>query len=257
MNLLGNYSFGLPLMAIAIIHFIRRRPDAYWLWIIMMGGGLGALVYICVEVLPDLGLLRDQFRIFSHRKRIRQLEVLILDNPSAGNYEELADLYLEQKNYLKAKDCYDRAISTRTDSPDPFYRRALCEINLNDFTNAAADLERVLQKDRNYDYQRAAGLMAHAWSQIGKTEQADRMFQQITETSTLSETQYNYACFLAAQGKPAEAKGWAQKVLAKKITMPRYLKRRERPWFRKAAALLKKLPQAKTPSPTQSQIQQA
>jgi len=44
MNLLGNYSFGLPLMAIAIIHFIRRRPDAYWLWIIMMGGGLGALV---------------------------------------------------------------------------------------------------------------------------------------------------------------------------------------------------------------------
>jgi hypothetical protein len=252
MNLLGNYSFGLPLMAIAIIHFIRRRPDAYWLWIIMMGGGLGALVYICVEVLPDLGLLRDQFRIFSHRKRIRQLEVLILDNPSAGNYEELADLYLEQKNFVKAKECYDRAISTRTDSPDPFYRRAICEINLNEFASAAVDLERVVQKDPNYDYQRAAGLLAYAWSQSGKPEQAERLFQQITETSTLSETQYNYARFLAGQGKPTQAREWAQKIISKKVTMPRYLKRRERPWFRKAASLLKKLP-----NPAQSQAQQA
>lgn len=257
MGLFGNYSFGLPLMLIAIVHFIRRRPDWYWLWIIMMGGGLGALVYIVMEVLPDLGLLRQEFRIFSHRKRIRQLEVLILDNPSAGNYEELADLYLEQKKFQKAKECYDRAISTRTDSPDPFYRRAICELELSDFPSAAADLEHVIQKDRNYDYQRAAGLLAFAWSQTGRTEQADALFQQVTQTSTLSETQYNYARFLAVQGKTAEARQWAQKVLAKKITMPRYLKRRERPWFRRAAALLKKLPDLKPVSPNPGQAQGA
>jgi len=229
-------------MVIALIHFARRRPDTYWLWIIMMGGGLGALVYIVVEVLPDLGLLRQQFRIFSHRKRIRQLETLILDNPSAGNYEELADLYLEQKKYAVAKDCYDRAISTRTDSPDPFYRRALCELELSDFAAASDDLERVVKKEPSYDYQRAAGLLAYAWSQNGKPEQAAQLFAQITETSTLSETQFNYAYFLAAHGKTPEARQWAQRVLAKKVTMPRYLKRRERPWFRKASILLRKLP---------------
>jgi hypothetical protein len=242
MNLFGNYSFGLPLVVIALIHFARRRPDTYWLWIIVMGGGLGALAYICVEVLPDLGLLRQQFRIFSHRKRIRQLEVLILDNPSAGNYEELADLYLEQKKFAIAKDCYDRAISTRTDSPDPFYRRALCELELNEFAAAASDLERVVRIDSNYDYQRAAGLLAYAWSRNGKPEQAAQLFEQITQTSTLSETQYNYARFLAEHGKTPEARQWAQKILAKKVTMPRYLKRRERPWFRKASMLLRKLP---------------
>jgi len=157
MNLFGNYSFGLIFVVIAIVHFIRRRPNTYWLWIIMLGGGLGALVYIVVEVLPDLGLLRQSFRVYSHRKRIAQLETLILDNPSAGNYEELADLYLEQKKYAKAKECYDRAISTRTDSPDPFYRRALCELELNDFASALTDLERVIKIDRNYDYQRSSG----------------------------------------------------------------------------------------------------
>jgi len=242
MNLFGNYSFGLILVAIAVVHFIRRRPNAYWLWIIMLGGGLGALVYIVMEVLPDLGLLRESFRIFSHRKRITQLEALILDNPSAGNYEELADLYLEQKKYAKAKDCYDRAISTRTDSPDPYYRRALCELELNDFAAAVKDLEHVTQLDRNYDFQRAAGLLAYAWAQTGQSDRAASLFGKVTETSTLSETQYNYARFLAERGQAPEARQWAQKIMAKKATMPGYLKRRERPWFRKASALLKRLP---------------
>jgi hypothetical protein len=242
MYLFGNYGFGLILVVLALVHFVRRRPDNYWLWIILMGGGLGALVYICAEVLPDLDLLRQQFRILAHRKKIRQLEVMVLDNPSAGNYEELADLYLEQKKYSTAKDCYDRAISTRTDSPDPFYRRALCELELNDFAAAADDLERVVKKDASYDYQRAAGLLAYAWSRNGKAEKAAQLFAQITETSTLSETQFNYALFLAEHGKTPEARQWAQKVLAKRVTMPRYLKRRERPWFRKAATLLRRLP---------------
>jgi hypothetical protein len=242
MNLFGNYSFGLIFVAIAIVHFIRRRPDTYWLWVIMIGGGLGALIYIVVEVLPDLGLLRQSFRVFSHRKRIAQLETLILDNPSAGNYEELADLYLEQKKFAKAKECYDRAISTRTDSPDPFYRRALCELELNDFAAALTDLERVIKIDRNYDYQRAAGLLAYALARTGQPEQAATWFGQVVQTSTLSETQYNYANFLAERGQPSEAKQWVQKILAKKATMPSYLKRRERPWFRKASALLKRLP---------------
>ena len=43
MNLFGNYSFGFIFVAIAVVHFIRRRPDTYWLWIILMGGGIGAL----------------------------------------------------------------------------------------------------------------------------------------------------------------------------------------------------------------------
>jgi hypothetical protein len=52
----------------------------------------------------------------------------------------------------------------------------------------------------------------------------------------------NYATFLAAQNRPAEAREWAERVLANKAAMPRYLQRRERSWFSKAKALLKRLP---------------
>ena len=33
------YPWGFVLQALAILHFIRRRPENYWLWIILIGGG--------------------------------------------------------------------------------------------------------------------------------------------------------------------------------------------------------------------------
>ena len=89
------FQYGIVLQALAIVHFVRRRPDTYWLWIILIGGGLGALAYILIEVIPDAGLLRGTFQKFPRRKRIKELQIAIIDNPSVGNYEELGDLYLD------------------------------------------------------------------------------------------------------------------------------------------------------------------
>jgi hypothetical protein len=233
--------YAMILVALAIVHFVRRRPDTYWLFIIMMGGVVGALAYILVEVIPDLGLLRGTFEVFPRRNRIKHLQFAILDNPSAGNYEELGDLYLDDKQFTRARESLDRVIAMRTDSVDPFYRRALAEIALNDFAAATADLEEVIRRDPKYDYHRAAGLLAHSLGKVGRRDEAHRLFADVTQISTLSETQYLYASFLAAEGQPAEARVWAQRILAKKPTMPAYIRRRERPWFRKANALLRRL----------------
>ena len=89
-------------IALAIIHFIRRRPDTYWLFIILFLGPLGATIYLLVEALPDVGLLRQSFKVFPRRRRIHELEAAVLDNPSAGNYEELADLYMSRPEFLES-----------------------------------------------------------------------------------------------------------------------------------------------------------
>src|SRR5947209_5333989 len=114
------YPYGIILQAIAILHFARRRPNTFWIWIIIMGGGLG-------------------------------------------------------------------------------------EIALGDFPAAAADLDEVVKRDAKYDYHRAAGLLAHALGKVGQRERASALFAQVTQISTLSETQYNYACFLADEKRTSEA----------------------------------------------------
>jgi hypothetical protein len=236
------YPYGIVLQALAIAHFVRRRPEAFWLWIILIGGGVGAAVYILAEVVPDAGLLRGAFDALPRRKRIRYLEAAVLDNPSVGNYEELGDLYLDDGQYGKARECFDRVITPRTESADPYYRRALAAMALGDLQAAEADLAHVTRVDPRYDYQRAAGLHAHVLAQLGRRDEAAARFAEVTTTSTLSETQYNYARLLADWGRTDEAREWARRILAKKPTMPAYVRRRERPWFRKANALLKRLP---------------
>jgi hypothetical protein len=231
----------LLLMGVAIVHFIRRRPDTYWIFIIIFLGWIGALVYIVAEVIPDAGLLRGSFEAFPRRRRIHELEQAIRDNPSAGNYEELGLLYLDDGDFARARACYDRSIAQRTDSIDPFYRRGVAEVELGDFAAAVPDLEHAITADPDYDFNRGIGLLAHAYAQTGQPEKAGKFFQQATRISTTSETYYNYALFLQSQGRNDEARQWAQKILDKRATMPGYQKRRERGWFRKAYALLARL----------------
>ena len=244
MGLLSHLLFpwGLLLQGFAIIHFIRRRPDIYWIFIILFLGPLGALIYIFVEAVPDIGLLRQSFKVFPRRKRISELETIVRDNPSSGNYEELGDLYMDDGRLQLARAAFDKAIAARADTLDPFYRRGVCALLLGDAAGALPDLERVVSKEPDYDFHRSAGLLAHAYAQTGQREKAEALFRQVTAQSTSSETYLNFAGMLASEGRNAEARDWAQKVLDKKPTMPAYLRRRERPRFRRAHEMLKRLP---------------
>ena len=244
MGLLSHLLFpwGLLLQGFAIIHFVRRRPDVYWIFIILFLGPVGAIIYIFVEVAPDVGLLRQSFKVFPRRKRISELETIVRDNPSSGNYEELGDLYMQNDRLQVARTAFDKAIAARADTLDPFYRRGVCALLLGDAAAALPDLERVVGNEPDYDFQRSAGLLAQAYALTGQREKAEALFRQVTARSTSSETYLNFADMLASEQRNTEAREWAQKVLDKKPTMPAYLRRRERPWFRKASEMLKRLP---------------
>jgi len=114
------YPWGFLLQGLAIFHFIRRRPDTWWIYVILFLGPIGALVYLFAEALPDIGLARQSFKVFPRRKRIRQLEIAIQDNPSAGNYEELGDLYIDDGKLPQAREAFNKAIAARSDTLDSF-----------------------------------------------------------------------------------------------------------------------------------------
>lgn len=236
------FRWGLILQAIALVHFARRRPESFWLFVIIFLGGLGAAVYIVIEVVPDLGLLRGVFDRFGRRRRIRALEAIVRENSATGNIEELADLLWEERQFARARALYDQVISPRTEDLDPYYRRGITALELKDPAAAVADFERVVGKDPKYDFHRAMGLLGQAYALTNQPEKADAAFQAALDMSTLSETEVNYASFLAAQGRAAEARVIAQRMLDRRHSIPRYLQRRERPWFRKARAIINKLP---------------
>ncbi len=154
--------WGLIVQVVALVHFFRRRPSGFWLFVIFFGGSLGALVYIVIEMLPDAGLLRNTIPgIRPEIARIAVVETAILDNPSAANFEELGELYWDEKQYAKALEAFDRAIATRSDSPHCFYRRGLCLMTaLEQPAEAVPDFERVVRGDPKWDSYRVQLMLA-------------------------------------------------------------------------------------------------
>jgi hypothetical protein len=232
--------FGVALIAMALFHFFRRQPSGYWIYLILFLGPLGAAIYLAIEALPEL-FDPGAFRFLERGRRLRQVQVELHQNPSAGNYEELGLLLLDKKDWAGARRCYDKALAQRTDSLDPFYRRGLAEVELGDFEAARSDLERVVLSDAGYDFQRAAGLLAYADWKTGNVERAARLFENVLRTSTLTETQLHYAEFLAGQGKRDEARQQALRIRGKRAGMPGFQRRRERKLFWQNSALLRKL----------------
>jgi len=231
----------LILQVVAIIHFIRHRPETYWIFIIIFLGPVGALIYLIVEALPDFVAFSPAFRNQPRRKRITELAAIVRENPSAANYEELGDLLMDEGRLAEARNAFDSAIGARSDTLECFYRRGVCALKTGDAAGAIPDLERVVKKEPNHDFYRAAGLLAHAHALSGDKKKAESIFLQAIERSTLAETYLNFAEMLAAEGRKEEARQWAQKVLDRELTMPKYLRRREQKWFRSANEMLKRL----------------
>lgn len=237
----GLFAYGFLLQLAAVIHWARKRPDTFWLWIIIIGGFIGALAYFLIEGMPDFDSLARRLKGPGRRRRIRVLRALVLDNPSAGNFEELGELLLLEKRYGEAREAFDRALAVRTDSIDPFYRRALALFQLRDYEAAARDLRHVTTVDPTYDYSSAFCLYARTLGQMNRTTEALAAFDQLVERSHSAETLYEAAKFFAENGRETSAREIVQRIVARELTMPRYQKRRDRRWLRKAKALDRKL----------------
>src|SRR5258708_22317510 len=103
---LGHFfGYGVILQIIAIVHFIRRRPDGFWIWVIFLGGGFGAIIYLVAEALPAFASMQHSMHGFSRRSRIRLLEATVFENPSAGHLEELGEPLVDERQGARARPC--------------------------------------------------------------------------------------------------------------------------------------------------------
>jgi len=244
------FGYGFVIQILAIVVWARRGGDRFWIWIIIIGGVIGAIAYFLIDGMPDFRALARTFKGPARRRQIRILRALVLDNPSAGNYEQLGELLIQERKWAEARDAFDKAIASRTDLLDPFYWRGVAAFELGDDAAAIADLQRVVASDPKYDYSRAMCLLARALARAGRTEEAGTTFDRLTGMTSAAESMSWAAEFYAGQGRNAEALGIVENILARKPTMPAYQKRRDRLWLWKASRLRRKLRKLAGPART-------
>src|SRR5258705_10011208 len=171
------YPWGFLVQIVALVHFFwRRRSSFIWVWIIFIGGFVGAAAYLIVEVLSEADLFRMALQGRARKARISGVEAQILDNPSVANLEELGELFWDEKDYNKAREACGRAVLTRSASPRTFYRRGLCALELGDAAAAVPDLEFAFQNEPKLDFYRGGMFLARAYLAAGRDAEAEEVF---------------------------------------------------------------------------------
>lgn len=240
--MLGHFfGWGFIIQLIAIVHCVKRGRERFWIWIILFGGVVGALAYFITEGMPDWDDMKRSFRGPARRKRITTLRAYVRENPSAGNYEELGALLIEERKWREAREAFDRAIQSRSDLLDTFYWRGVAAFEVGDDAAAIKDLEHVAKIQPKYDYSRVQCFLARALARSGRTAEAMAAFERLIEISTSSESIVTAAEFFAANGREAQARELVEIILTRRETMPAYQRRRDRVWLSMAKKLNRKL----------------
>jgi hypothetical protein len=236
------YPWGMFVQIAALAHFFwRRRAGFIWLWIIFIGGFVGAAAYFIVEVFSEADLLRAALHRRARKERIALIDARIIDNPSVANLEELGELWWDERDYAKARDAFNRAVGAGTDATRTFYRRGLCSLEVGDVTSAVPDLEYAFRTDPKLDFYRGGMFLARAYAATGRSADAAKVFASAMEHTSTPEMLFSYAEFLTTQSRSDEAREWLTRLEETKRTAPRFVQRTDAAWFSKGRALAKQL----------------
>lgn len=227
-----------------LIHFFRTRPEFYWFFVILFLGPLGAAIYFFVEVLPGIQWKLPAIQRFERKRRREWLEKIIAESPSQAAMAELAAIYAAEGLDPRAIELFSRAIQLDPEDPASLLGRGACYQRLADYPKAVADFKRLLEVEPSHRFHSGYLALADAYEAMGEEDKAIETYEAVLGRTTLSAAYYGYGRLLAQRGETERAHKMMEEILAKRTTLPRYLRRQERPWFRKANELLKTLPAA-------------
>ena len=242
-------SFGLlelALQAMLAIHAGRTGRLQPWLYIIMIPG-LGPLLYIVVELVPEwlrgyggqkataqLGRVLAPGR--AYRDLFRKVEIA----PTVHNKIHLAEECLNLGRATEALALYE-SCATGMYVNDPAVRQGLARARFaaNDFDGAITELDRLRHNTPEARNPEGHLLYARALEAAGRTQEALAEYHALSDYYPGEEARCRYADLLAHAGQPDLAREQYREIIRRVDLQGNVYRRPQRTWYdtaRKAVA---------------------
>lgn len=228
------YIFILALQVLCIIHAYKTgRRDMIYLLIFLPG--IGTLVYIVVEILPEVG--RGEFfhnlqRYIFPRALLRDLERRRDTADTVTNRLALAEAYGDQKQYGKAIPLVKSCLSDLyTNDPGILMLLARLQLQAGQYAASIETFDRVFAT-KKVIMKKAEDELAYARALEGNGDamRAEEEYKKVIRIHHSLEGMYRYGLLLKKQQRPQEARSQFQSVINEIGTHPRYVRRLNRKW---------------------------
>jgi hypothetical protein len=230
-----------------IVHVIKTGRNQLWIWVlILLPGGVGALAYLAVEILPDL--LRSR----TAQRTARGLRRAMDPGAQLRRYEDEARVtgnVAARQRYaaeLARHQRYDEAIAQYTQAlsglyehdPDLMLGLAQAQFAKGDARAARTTLDELISQNPGFRSPDGHLLYARSLAAEGNVAKALEEYRALAPSYPGAEAAVRYAQLLQAEGQYPEAQRVARELLEQARIAPRHYRRAQREWLDAAQKIL-------------------
>ena len=220
------------------VHIYKTGRPYWWIAIVVMVPGFGALVYLLFEVIPHAGGSRHVKRVIKHFDPGMDLRARLVEVERCGSMQNKAALADELINAGQCDDAirlYKSAMDGNF-SDDIHLQFGLANAYFwrGDAGNAIAWLDKVILKDGWYKSGEAKLMRARALDGAGQTQQALEQYQAILPDYTGEEARSRLILLLLKMGRAEQARQIFAEMEKKIRVAPSYYQREQREFINAA-----------------------
>jgi hypothetical protein len=195
------------------IHVVRTGRELYWLWILVIAGPLGALIYFFAIIVPELAGGRTARHVgkaarqaLDPNRDYRNALTALEDTPTIGNRMRLARAAEALGRWDDAETQWAQcAIGQGAEDTAILLGHAHALLELDRWQEALARLERVKALGREGETPTAVLAFARAYEGLGRNDEADAAFRFAADRVPGLEGGARYVMFMARTGRRADA----------------------------------------------------
>ena len=205
---------GLIVYAGCIIHAIKTGRINYWLFILIFLPGLGSLLYLLFEVLPELRHSHAARRAASGLgaaldpdRRLRESRANLEIVDTAENRRQLAEERMKRGQWAEAEALYRAAlVGPLADDPALLIGLAKALAGRGDHQGSFDAIEQLYRADPNHESREARLIQARALEGLGRTQEAADAYRKLIGYTLGPEAQVRYGLMLKKLGDLPHAK---------------------------------------------------
>jgi hypothetical protein len=237
----------IPILSIAvqaglIVHVIKTGRNMLWIWAIALLPLLGSIVYVVVEVLPQVLGSRTARRATTGVRRMidpdRELRRASVEVEVSGNVDarrRLAEELFERSQYDAAIDVYQGGLKGIFEhDPTLLLGLARAQFAQQDFPAARATLERLTQHNPDFKSADAQLLYARTLEAQEALDEAERVYATLAPGYPGAEARLRYGVLLKRRGKMQEAQRVLKDLLDGARLGPAHYRKAQAQWLERA-----------------------
>jgi hypothetical protein len=235
------------IQALLIVHVIKTGRNFLWIWVLLLlPFGIGALVYLAVEVLPEMFRSRAARRASRGVRRaldpgadLRRYENEVRVAGNVASRQRYAEELVRHERYEEAIAQYTQALTGLYEhDPNLMLGVAQAQFAKGEPAAARATLDELIRLNPQFRSPAGHLLYARSLAAEGNVARALEEYRVLAPSYPGAEAAVRYAQLLDAQGQREAARQVARELIEQARIAPGHYRRAQRDWLAQAHRLL-------------------